>query len=429
MAVEQKGFEIGQDAMIKSLSLRNFQSHKHTEISFSPAITVIVGTSNSGKSAIFRALEWIRINRPRGTSFIRNGSDGHCCVELVLDVEGKEVKIVRERKGDSVNKYVVGDEVHKALGASVPEEVLSVLGLGDLNVQKQLEQHFMVLDSPGSIAQKINTVSKIEEADKIKSVLSSKGRKTASEINHIDEELLCIDHDLSNPVFEVLADFASLLSMYEEITKKLATKSRTRSYLEGCLVAYEQGDVKLGRVCVCVDQSRERFAVFQELCCQYQDKRISLDSISSTCFALVDVNSRCSVVDDKLTKLSSALDVLLGGIGKMELFCLLQKYLYICDRSVVVCNKLRCFCSQLELLDKLVHIALAKEQIQTSLASVVDIVRSSINLSSSAQSVSEKINMSRKSLADLLDSIEICPVCGQKTEGDHRQAMVECLSQ
>ena len=44
--------------MIKSLHIQNFQSHKKTTLKFHKGINVVIGQSDSGKSAIIRALNW-----------------------------------------------------------------------------------------------------------------------------------------------------------------------------------------------------------------------------------------------------------------------------------------------------------------------------------------------------------------------------------
>ena len=49
---------------VRRITLENFQSHKHTEMEFGPELNVIVGPSDSGKSAIIRALKWVMYNEP-----------------------------------------------------------------------------------------------------------------------------------------------------------------------------------------------------------------------------------------------------------------------------------------------------------------------------------------------------------------------------
>ena len=84
--------------MIKSLELFNFQSHAHTLIEFSDGVNIISGTSDSGKSAILRALRWVIRNEPSGLGVVswwvfkgkRQKED--CKVILTLD-DDKDISI------------------------------------------------------------------------------------------------------------------------------------------------------------------------------------------------------------------------------------------------------------------------------------------------------------------------------------------------
>ena len=44
---------------IKKIILQNFQSHKYSIVELDEQLNVIVGPSDSGKSAIIRALKWV----------------------------------------------------------------------------------------------------------------------------------------------------------------------------------------------------------------------------------------------------------------------------------------------------------------------------------------------------------------------------------
>jgi len=57
--------------MIKYLQIQNFQSHKDSLLEFDPGVNVIVGSSDSGKTAVIRALRWLVWNRPSGDAFRR----------------------------------------------------------------------------------------------------------------------------------------------------------------------------------------------------------------------------------------------------------------------------------------------------------------------------------------------------------------------
>ena len=70
--------------MIQSVHIQNFQSHKNSTLEFSPGVNIIVGTSDSGKTAIIRALRWVVWNRPSGDS-LRSTWGGKTSVEICLD--------------------------------------------------------------------------------------------------------------------------------------------------------------------------------------------------------------------------------------------------------------------------------------------------------------------------------------------------------
>lgn len=89
---------------IKRIRIENFQSHKDTELSFSDGLNVIVGPSDQGKSAIIRAIKWVLYNEPRGTDFIRQGTNS---ARVTLELSNGYV-ITRERAPNK-NRYTLKD--------------------------------------------------------------------------------------------------------------------------------------------------------------------------------------------------------------------------------------------------------------------------------------------------------------------------------
>src|SRR5687767_10377413 len=86
---------------LKQIRLSNFQSHADTTVDLHPGVNVIIGHSNVGKSAIFRALNWVLRNRPSGTGFIRHGQK-----EVEVTISSDEGCVLRQR-GKSKNSYQV----------------------------------------------------------------------------------------------------------------------------------------------------------------------------------------------------------------------------------------------------------------------------------------------------------------------------------
>jgi len=144
--------------MIQSIEISNFQSHKHSTLEFDPGVNVIVGSSDSGKTAIIRALRWLIWNRPSGDS-IRSWWGGDTEVTLTLPTS-----TISRIKGKE-NLYKLNDIEFKAFGTDVPEEIQKEINFNDLNLQQQLERPFLLDDSSGEVAQHFNKVAQLDVID------------------------------------------------------------------------------------------------------------------------------------------------------------------------------------------------------------------------------------------------------------------------
>ena len=134
--------------MIKEVSIQNFQSHKDTHLEFHPGVNIIVGTSDSGKSAIIRTIRWVLQNKPLGDSF-RSMWGGETKVTLTLP----EGQITRSK--DKSDKYTIEGPPKLELEAfrtSVPEEVLNMLNINSVNLQFQHDPPFLISSTSGEVA-------------------------------------------------------------------------------------------------------------------------------------------------------------------------------------------------------------------------------------------------------------------------------------
>lgn len=147
--------------MIKTLSIRNFQSHKDNTLEFSGGVNVIVGQSRSGKTSIVRALRWLVENRPSGDEFRRHGSKGPTSVSVTLD-SGDTISRI---KSNSDNIYKLNEERFSGFGTDVPTPIREALNITDINVQQQFDTPFLLFDSPGSVARYLNSLVNLEKID------------------------------------------------------------------------------------------------------------------------------------------------------------------------------------------------------------------------------------------------------------------------
>lgn len=168
--------------MIETLKIQNFQSHKNSVLEFSPGVNIITGTSDSGKTAVLRALKWLVWNKPGGDAF-RSAWGGDTKVEVSVDN-----KTIVRSKGKE-NLYKLEDIVFKAFGTSVPSEIQEQLNLSEINFQQQLDSPFLLTKSPGEVAKHFNKVAHLDQIDSSLSAIQSEIRSLESSRKYEQEYL------------------------------------------------------------------------------------------------------------------------------------------------------------------------------------------------------------------------------------------------
>ena len=176
--------------MIDKIQIAGFQSHKDTEISLNPGVNVIIGSSDSGKSSIIRALKWLFQNRPQGDSFKNNELKPKDEVSVCSVFDNGEY-MSRERSS-KVNQYATFEDItYKALRTDIPPDVMDMIKIKEMNIQSQHpnDQYFLLTDSPGLVAKKFNEVSGLEIMDKAMMQINKQVRSVNSEIKLINTEI------------------------------------------------------------------------------------------------------------------------------------------------------------------------------------------------------------------------------------------------
>lgn len=181
--------------MIKSLQISNFQSHKSTELLLNPGINVIVGLTDSGKSAIMGALRWLIYNRPAGESF-----RSHWGGDTEVTVESNDCLVTR-LKSKMNNAYVLTTTKNKgitfkAIGTDIPEEVKQALNFQDINLQQQLDRPFLLDNSSGEVAQHFNKIAHLDIIDSSTQLVQRWVRELEQAIKSGTQQLAQAEEDL-----------------------------------------------------------------------------------------------------------------------------------------------------------------------------------------------------------------------------------------
>ena len=130
-----------EDKVLK-VELENFQSISNASLEFVKGINTIIGQSNSGKTAILRAIRGAILNPSGSQSFIKHGTKGF---KVNLEYDGNSIEWARSSKSPS---YKVNGEDYQKVGGSNLVDILDNSGfvLSDkkelMNLESELELLF-----------------------------------------------------------------------------------------------------------------------------------------------------------------------------------------------------------------------------------------------------------------------------------------------
>lgn len=178
--------------MLKSLELKNFQSHVHSVIEFCPGTNAIVGTSDSGKSSIIRALNWLIFNRPRQHKAYKNylaGKKDEYSVKGTFDNGW-----VQRFKTPKENSYRVSTQKEPlaAIRTDVPDEAQAIMGMSDVNLQSQHAPYFLLDNNqykPSAVASAFNEIAGLEVMDECSAEVAKMVRQLSGQEKQLDKDI------------------------------------------------------------------------------------------------------------------------------------------------------------------------------------------------------------------------------------------------
>ena len=181
---------------IKSISWKNFQSHKHTVLHMHQCVNVIVGLSDAGKSALLRGINWVIRNRSDDKGF-RSRWGGKTDVEIIY-ADGKEVSRVQDKNNayyliDRVNNV---DEEYVAFKTDIPEDIVEALNMDAHNIQSQFDPPFLLAESSGDVAKYLNKIANLTDIDKAISNIRSFVLSNSKEASNTESNIVQFEKQL-----------------------------------------------------------------------------------------------------------------------------------------------------------------------------------------------------------------------------------------
>lgn len=211
--------------MLTKLKLKNFENHLDSSLEFIPGLNIITGISNTGKSSIVRAINWVVNNQPSGDSYINNQKD-EC--EVIIEIHGKEIKKYRNRKNE--HRYIIDNETLTALKRQVPEKIKNTVSFSDMNLRNQFDRFFLLQDSPGEVAKKLNNIIDLSIMDDSIRLIKAKVNRKSRYIENLETQIIVKKEELSN--YKWLDKAESVITNIIENTEKLKKMKEKRDEID-----------------------------------------------------------------------------------------------------------------------------------------------------------------------------------------------------
>lgn len=198
--------------MIDSIRLFNFQCHSNLTLECD-RITTLIGPSDSGKSAVLRAIDWVLFNHGTATTYLKRNTKT-VAVQLVVD----GISIVRSSKN---NSYKFNDLEYHAVGKSIPEDIVEFLKVSEDNIQRQHNSLYWFTDSGSTIMSNLNRIVDLSKLDEWTHTAQSKIRQQTQKETILTETIAnqekTIEALQAVPSFDT--SLATIEARYADLTK------------------------------------------------------------------------------------------------------------------------------------------------------------------------------------------------------------------
>jgi hypothetical protein len=152
-------------------------------------------------------LLWVITNRPQGDSFKNWNSNDPVHVGIEFD-DGW----VSKDRINNKNTYEIEEGKLEAVRSDVPNEIQNITKITEYNLQTQHGSYFLLQDTPGEVAKKLNELVGLDVIDRIYKNLNSKITDSKSRIKITNERITDLEENVKK---------LSYLAQISKIVKKL----------------------------------------------------------------------------------------------------------------------------------------------------------------------------------------------------------------
>ena len=173
------------------IKIKNYQAIKSAKLEIEPGLTVIVGDTNNGKSALFRAIETAIYNKP-GTDYIRFGER---IAAVQIRTEDASLVWRKDTSTEYKTMYSLNGDVIKKPGRGPVDEVMSSLGMSEvrllaskerLNFWKQMKYPFLLDKTPSQLFEFLSLSGEEKNLSEILKEMRTDLKETTAQINRAE---------------------------------------------------------------------------------------------------------------------------------------------------------------------------------------------------------------------------------------------------
>lgn len=433
---------MNKDIKIEYIEILNFQSHANTKLDFDEGVNVIIGPSDSGKTAVIRALKWIFFNEPSGTDIIKKGEDS-AKVTLKLNTG---FKIIRGRSKSKNYYEIISPENEtqrfEGFGVNVPQEIINLTGINkidlgnmkkSLNIAEQLESPFLITDSPSIKANALGKLAGVDIIDKALGNLSKDMYEINSARKSIENEIRDQKDILKN--FEYLKDDKIKIERLEYLFNQVdeyKTKLNTLNDLEK---KYSNNLEKTNQTI----EYLEKFKNLDELFLIYEKMAYKVNNLK----LYSNLNNKLLYTDSKIKEL----EILLRKIDTdkisniysnlLEINKTLEKYKYVYKNFVNINKQINQVEKTLKKYPDILYVDKLLVELSTLNINKEKLSKLKNSLDNVNQKLEEGNNYVEKLISnyktavntyiELLKESGTCPICYNKIDDEHIERILEEL--
>ena len=279
------------------------------------------------------------MNRPTGFAFHTHGAKDDTAVCIVFG----DNECVTRRKGEkNTGGYHYRQDTFAALRTDVPPEIQRVLNLSDINIQSQHDPYFLLQDSPGEVAKKLNVIAGLGIiGDTIKNANAVvRQRKDAVGVLVQQETGYKADFDKLSWTYAE-GDNAFQLEIDYMEWKRV---DRALSTLEQLLYDYGQCSTTIACIKPKIEGWKAELETTKQEFDEYQRVGVDIDAIKSAYYTMGITQHKLEVAN-KVVQMKPSLDIVINVFEELlevrkqtqELLPLINEYAR-CQSSIKHCH-------------------------------------------------------------------------------------------